>query len=38
MREEFYRAQIAEMLEKADYKTIKEIYYFLIRIQGKAVE
>lgn len=38
MSEEFYRAQIAEMLEKADYKAIKVIYYFLMRIQGKAVE
>lgn len=38
MREEFYRAQIAEMLGKVDYKTIKVIYYFLTRIQGKAGE
>lgn len=38
MREESCRKQIAEMLEKADYKTIKEIYYFLMGYLGKAVE
>ena len=38
MSEEFYRAQIAEMLKKANYKTIKVIYYFLMGYLGKAVE
>ena len=38
MSEEFYRKQITEMLEKADYKMIKKIYYFLMGYLGKAVE
>lgn len=38
MSEEFCREQIAKMLEKADYKAIKVIYYFLLGISGKAVE